>query len=81
MRPGPMPTISLESTVAEVVTFFQEKTPQGACSVTIRPILGPETEGHQLLCILTPPWEPSGTVPLASNGPWLAMFCGCCIGG
>lgn len=56
MQPGPTPTISLESTVAETVTFFQ-KTPQGACSVTIRPILGPETEGHQLLCILTPPWD------------------------
>lgn len=44
----------LESTVAEVVTFFQEKTPRSLlCDHQAHP--RPETEGHQLLCILTPP--------------------------
>lgn len=59
--PVPTPTICLQPLVTQW-PFSLEKTPQGACSVTVTPILPPATEGHS--CILTPPWEPSRTVPL-----------------
>lgn len=52
--------------------FSQEKTPQGACSVTVTPVLQPETEDcSRCSAAQTPPWEPwtPRTVPLASSGP------------
>lgn len=55
--------------------FSQEKTPQGACSMTVMPILQPETDKHSNCSMFhTPSSEAICTIKLS---PWLLVGHGC----
>lgn len=79
----PTPTTCLQLLVTQW-PFSQEKTPQGACSVTVMPIVQPETDKHSSCSTFyTPSSEAMCTIKLS---PWLlvghsCLYSVCYIGG